>query len=188
MSCTAATIDRMRSLIALPHAELEAYCKSTSAVRRSSRDVWPLFFVQNSELCEALLTQHGGSSRVQSTQVGGVGGAARLRGGPLDVCRAASRDRTAPGGMLCAGSCHDRVELARAARLGLDFAVFGPIAATPSHPDATPLGWPRVAELLRATPLPVYAPGRPLPQRPRHRRRRRARRTWHRALRRAAWN
>jgi len=64
-----------------------------------------------------------------------------------------------PEGMLCAASCHDGAELARAAKLGLDFAVLGTVAATPSHPDAEPLGWARVAELLRATPLPVYALG-----------------------------
>ena len=64
-----------------------------------------------------------------------------------------------PAGMLCAASCHDQVELARAAELGLDFAVLGPVAATPSHPDAALLGWTRVAALLRATPLPVYALG-----------------------------
>lgn len=64
-----------------------------------------------------------------------------------------------PEGMLCAASCHDSAELAHAALLGLDFAVLGPVAATPSHPHAKPLGWARVAELLRATPLPVYALG-----------------------------
>jgi 8-oxo-dGTP diphosphatase len=62
-------------------------------------------------------------------------------------------------GMLCAASCHDSAELARAAKLGLDFAVLGTVAATPSHPDVEPLGWARVAELLRATTLPVYALG-----------------------------
>ncbi len=64
-----------------------------------------------------------------------------------------------PEGMLCAASCHDRAELERAATLKLDFAVLGPVAPTPSHPDAVPLGWSGVANLLRATPLPVYALG-----------------------------
>ena len=67
--------------------------------------------------------------------------------------------RVRPDGMLCAASCHDRAELAHAADLGLDFAVLGPVAATPSHPGAVPLGWLRFAELLLATPLPVYALG-----------------------------
>ncbi len=68
-------------------------------------------------------------------------------------------------GMLCAASCHDHAELARAADLALDFAVLGPVAATPSHPAAVPLGWPRVAALLSATPLPVYALGGHRPSR-----------------------
>ncbi len=62
-------------------------------------------------------------------------------------------------GMLCAASCHDAAELARAADLRLDFAVLGPVAPTPSHPGAAPLGWARVATLLQATSLPVYAVG-----------------------------
>ena len=69
------------------------------------------------------------------------------------------RASTRPAGMLCAASCHDQVELARAADLALDFAVLGPVAPTPSHPGATPLGWTGVAALLQATPLPVYALG-----------------------------
>ncbi len=64
-----------------------------------------------------------------------------------------------PDDMLCAASCHDAGELARAARLGLDFVVLGPVKATPTHVDAAPLGWGRFAELVRATPIPVYALG-----------------------------
>jgi 8-oxo-dGTP diphosphatase len=64
-----------------------------------------------------------------------------------------------PGDILCAASCHDATELARAAQLDVDFAVLGPVKPTPSHPDACPLGWERFAELVRATPIPVYALG-----------------------------
>ena len=69
----------------------------------------------------------------------------------------AARER--PAGMLCAASTHDAAELARAAELGLDFVVLGPVMATPSHPGARPLGWERFAELIAATPMPVYALG-----------------------------
>jgi 8-oxo-dGTP diphosphatase len=71
------------------------------------------------------------------------------------LCRATAR----PEGMLCAASCHDVAELARAADLALDFAVLGPVAPTPSHPGASPRGWLRFEELLVAAPLPVYALG-----------------------------
>jgi 8-oxo-dGTP diphosphatase len=64
-----------------------------------------------------------------------------------------------PMDLLCTASCHDAAELAHAAALGLDFALLGPVAPTPSHPRAVPLGWAGVAQLLRASPLPVYALG-----------------------------
>jgi 8-oxo-dGTP diphosphatase len=56
-------------------------------------------------------------------------------------------------------SCHDARELAHAARIGANFATLSPLAPTPSHPDAAPLGWPRFAELVADVPMPVYALG-----------------------------
>jgi 8-oxo-dGTP diphosphatase len=59
----------------------------------------------------------------------------------------------------CGASCHNAAELERARELGVDFVVLGPVAATPGHPHATVLGWPRFTELIRGYPLPVYALG-----------------------------
>ena len=59
----------------------------------------------------------------------------------------------------CAASCHNAEELARAAQLGVDFAVLGPVQATPSHPDALPLGWEGFTALARGASLPVFALG-----------------------------
>ena len=56
-------------------------------------------------------------------------------------------------------SCHDAEELGLATELGADFAVLGPVRATPGHPDATPIGWEGFAALVRGLPLPVYALG-----------------------------
>jgi 8-oxo-dGTP diphosphatase len=56
-------------------------------------------------------------------------------------------------------SCHDAAELAHARRIGADFATLSPLAATPSHADAAPLGWTGFRELANASPLPVYALG-----------------------------
>jgi 8-oxo-dGTP diphosphatase len=56
-------------------------------------------------------------------------------------------------------SVHDARELAHAARIGLDFAMLGPVAATRSHPDAMPLGWSRFADEVADSPIPVYAVG-----------------------------
>jgi len=59
----------------------------------------------------------------------------------------------------CGASCHTREEMDRAARLGLDYVVVGPVLPTLSHPGATTLGWARFAEWTRNYPLPVYAIG-----------------------------
>ncbi len=64
-----------------------------------------------------------------------------------------------PDGLMVAASCHTRDDIAHAGRLGLDFAVLGPVAATPTHPDALPIGWDGFAALVDGTRLPVYALG-----------------------------
>jgi 8-oxo-dGTP diphosphatase len=56
-------------------------------------------------------------------------------------------------------SCHDQRELERAAVLGLDYVVLGPVLETPSHTDAHPLGWGHFAQMVSGYPLPVYALG-----------------------------
>ena len=56
-------------------------------------------------------------------------------------------------------SCHTADELARAAELGIDFAVLGPLLPTPSHPAAEGIGWPEFARLVERSPLPVFALG-----------------------------
>lgn len=60
---------------------------------------------------------------------------------------------------LVGASCHNAAELARAADLGLDFVVLGPVMQTASHPHAPALGWERFSELIARYPLPVYALG-----------------------------
>jgi len=42
---------------------------------------------------------------------------------------------------LVAASCHTPQELERAACIGCDFVVYGPVRATTSHPQQTGLGW-----------------------------------------------
>jgi 8-oxo-dGTP diphosphatase len=58
-----------------------------------------------------------------------------------------------------AASCHNLDELRHAETLGLDFAVLAPVQATASHPDAAPLGWQTLTELLDQINLPVFALG-----------------------------
>ncbi|MGK2941855.1 MAG: Nudix family hydrolase [Immundisolibacter sp.] len=67
--------------------------------------------------------------------------------------------RPLPPDQWLAASCHDAEELEQAARIGCDFAVLSPVAATSSHPQQTPLGWARFEELAQAAGLPVFALG-----------------------------
>lgn len=71
----------------------------------------------------------------------------------------AGAPRPLPSGRWLAASCHNAEELALAAQLGVDFATLSPIQPTQSHPDATPLGWERAAELIRGFNQPVYLLG-----------------------------
>jgi 8-oxo-dGTP diphosphatase len=64
-----------------------------------------------------------------------------------------------PDFALVATSCHDRRELEQAARLGVDFAVCGPLHETASHPGRAGLGWDAFAGLVSDLPMPVYALG-----------------------------
>lgn len=64
-----------------------------------------------------------------------------------------------PENLLCAASCHNAQELAKAAQLGLDFVVLSPVLPTKSHVEATPLGWQNFQQLIADYPLPVYALG-----------------------------
>jgi 8-oxo-dGTP diphosphatase len=59
----------------------------------------------------------------------------------------------------CGASCHNAAELERAAMLGVDFAVLGPVSPTSTHPDAAVLGWEQFTSEIRDYPLPVYAIG-----------------------------
>lgn len=74
-------------------------------------------------------------------------------------CAAAFTARPLSPEHLVGVSCHDPGELEHAERIGADFAVLGPVLATTSHPDATPMGWGRFAELVDRVKLPVYALG-----------------------------
>jgi 8-oxo-dGTP diphosphatase len=64
-----------------------------------------------------------------------------------------------PRDLVVAASCHDRADLDRAAELEVDFCMLGPVNATPTHPQATPLGFRRFGELVEGTRIPVYALG-----------------------------
>jgi 8-oxo-dGTP diphosphatase len=56
-------------------------------------------------------------------------------------------------------SCHSSESLARAAQLGFDAAVVGPVMETATHPGQAALGWDGFAALVLGSNLPIYAIG-----------------------------
>jgi 8-oxo-dGTP diphosphatase len=64
-----------------------------------------------------------------------------------------------PARGLAAASCHTRHELERAMRLGMDFAVLGPVKPTSSHLAQPGFGWEEFASIARGSSIPVYAIG-----------------------------
>jgi len=78
----------------------------------------------------------------------------------LDSARLLTAEaRPVPTRVWLAASCHDARELDHAERIGADFAVLSPIAATASHPGARPMGWQRFEQLVERVNLPVFALG-----------------------------
>ncbi len=78
----------------------------------------------------------------------------------LDSARLmATQSRPIPAGAWLGASCHDARQLARAVRIEADFAVLSPLAATRSHPQASPLGWQQFQALVEEINLPVFALG-----------------------------
>jgi 8-oxo-dGTP diphosphatase len=73
--------------------------------------------------------------------------------------RALMEASSRPAGALVGASCHDAAQLDQAGKLGLDYAVLGPVHETASHPGASPLGWDGFEELAQDRPMPIYAIG-----------------------------
>jgi 8-oxo-dGTP diphosphatase len=64
-----------------------------------------------------------------------------------------------PRDLLVAASCHTHADVMHASAIDVDFAVLGPVLATPTHPRATPLGWPGFADAVEGTRVPIFALG-----------------------------
>ena len=64
-----------------------------------------------------------------------------------------------PPDVIVSASCHTRDDVMRAGTLDVDCIVLGPVCATPTHPDAVPLGWDGFARAAEGTRVPIYALG-----------------------------
>ncbi|EKF74253.1 hypothetical protein A11A3_09645 [Alcanivorax hongdengensis A-11-3] len=60
---------------------------------------------------------------------------------------------------VVSAACHDRAEMEKIVSLSLDMAMVSPVEKTPSHPGASPLGWPQAAALMIGQPLACFALG-----------------------------
>ena len=56
-------------------------------------------------------------------------------------------------------TCHDEGELAKAAQLGVDFVVLGPVEEVAPSGTGSPMGWQRFSRLIADYSLPVFASG-----------------------------
>jgi len=64
-----------------------------------------------------------------------------------------------PLGLMIGASCHNSLEMERAAQLNLDFVMLSPVLPTLSHPETPGMGWEVFAKTKQDFPLPVYALG-----------------------------
>ena len=69
----------------------------------------------------------------------------------------ATRPFDSPG--LVTGVCHGEADLTKAQALGVDALFISPVAKTTSHPEASALGFERLAELARRANIASYALG-----------------------------
>jgi 8-oxo-dGTP diphosphatase len=107
---------------------------------------------------EAVALAHASSARVLVHSDAALAG--RLRADGVHLTARQLRSATErPSLPLVAASCHDAPELRAAERLGVDFAVLGPVQETPTHPGASLLGWHGFEREASGASIPVYALG-----------------------------
>jgi thiamine-phosphate pyrophosphorylase len=74
--------------------------------------------------------------------------------GPLEIARAAA----GPGAII-GRSTHSLAQARAAWAEGADYLGFGPLFATPTKPDYTPIGTEDIATVFREAPVPVFCIG-----------------------------
>ena len=115
----------------------------------SQRDALARQIVDLASTCGARVLLNGSGEDARTLGCAGVHWTARAL--------AKANDR--PRDLMVGASVHTPDELMRACELDVDFAVLGPVRATPTHPDARPLGFDGVAAAITGTRVPVFALG-----------------------------
>ena len=115
----------------------------------SERDALARQIVELASSCGARVLLNGSAEDARSLGCAGVHWTARA----LAAATARPRD------LIVGASVHTHDELMRACELDVDFAVLGPVLATPTHPDARPLGFDGFAAAATGTRVPVFALG-----------------------------
>ena len=60
---------------------------------------------------------------------------------------------------ILAASVHNISELEQAIKIAVDFVVVSPVLKTKSHPDATPISWSGLEQIVSHSSIPVFALG-----------------------------
>lgn len=133
-----------------------ALARGVRLIQVREPDMAPEQFAQFARRAVLLAHRYG----AQALVYGDEALARRVGGDGVHIpCQSLMQLTARPRMPLCAASCHNAEHLARAAALGLDFAVLSPVLPTATHPGQPGMGWTRFAQLARACPLPVYALG-----------------------------
>ena len=143
----------------VPRARASARFDGGLAPRAAARQDWPL--ARRIAFARALVAARASLRRARAVERHrGRGARGGLRRRALDRGDARAARRRVRRTCWSRRRATRAEELARAGALDLDFAVLGPVAPTPTHPDATPLGWDGFARIAQATRVPVYRAGR----------------------------
>ena len=120
-------------------------------------DRWRTLVAQAVGLCrssDAQVLVNGDLALARELRIG-----LHLRAAQLLDADAVQLDALRVCGQPVAASCHTLEELRAADRLGCDFAVLGPLLATPTHRGESGIGWKGFMLLREQVSMPIYAIG-----------------------------
>lgn len=157
---------RLPGRMAVSHAWQIGAAAQLDAIRRACA-VRPLLL----QIREPVLDDAARAFAAESIRIARSAGSLTVINGDIDAARSLGADgvhlKSAQLATLdirppldwVGASCHTADDLAHAQRLGLDYAVLGPVLPTATHPGAPVLGWEALAGLIAGCAIPVFAIG-----------------------------